>query len=255
MDLDQQTILVTGADGGIGRAMVQELATRDVRVLCDMRDVTRFEPVSGGPALRPVRMELSSRETVEESVAGLADTRVDVLINNAGEFAGGLFEQGDLGEFYEIVQVNVAALIHLTFRLLPPMLSRGHGKIVNNASIAGYAYFPGAAVYSASKAAVVGFSEALRRELENSDVGVLHLVTPGVETDMLAEVRADYEPHLSDPSKLQGIETGEWAAKIVQAIENDDEVLNPGGAERLAKLAARGPAGILDRALGRVFER
>jgi short-subunit dehydrogenase len=212
MDLDQQTILVTGSDGGIGRALVQELAKRDVHVLCAMRDVTRFELVSGGAAreVRPVPMDLSSRETVEHSVAQLADTRVDVLINNAGQFAGGLFEEGDLGEFYE---------------------------------------------YSASKAAVVGFSEALRRELEDSDVGVLHLVTPGVETDMLAEVRADYEPHLADPSKLEGIEPGEWAAKIVQAIEDDDEILNPGGAERLAKLAARGPAGMLDRTLGRVFER
>ena len=248
MDLSGQTILVTGSDGGIGRALVEELATLDAHVLAGMRDVDAFEPVPAGSAraVRPVRIELSSRETIDESVEALADTRVDVLVNNAGHFTGGLFEKGGLGDYYELLQVNVAAVVHLTYRLLPRMLQRGHGKVVNNASIAGYAHFPGAAVYSASKSAVVGFSEALRRELEDSPVGVLHLVTPGVETDMLAQVRGEYEPHVSDTSKLDGVEPREWAEQVVRAIENDDEVLNPTGAERLAKLASRGPAGLLD---------
>ncbi len=257
MDLSGQTILVTGSDRGMGRAFVEELATRDAHVLSGMRNVDAYEPVSAGPAreVRPVRIELSSRESVEDSVAALEDTQIDVLINNAGQFSGGLFERGDLAEFYELLQVNVAALVHLTYRLLPPMLARGHGKIVNNASIAGYAHFPGAAVYSASKSAVVGFSEALRRELEDSAVGVLHLVTPGVETDMLRQVRDDYEPHVEDTSQLDGVEPREWAEKVVRAIEKDDEVLNPTGAERLAKLASRGPGQVLDSVLGRVFDR
>jgi short-subunit dehydrogenase len=154
-----------------------------------------------------------------------------------------------------MVQVNLAGLIHLTRALLPGMHERGAGKIVNNASIAGYAHFPGAAVYSATKAAVAGFSDALRRELDGSHVTVLQLVTPGVETDMLEEVRAAYEPHLDDTSKLGGIEPGDWAERIADAIESDDELLNPTGAERLAKLASRGPAGLLDTALARAFDR
>jgi uncharacterized protein len=257
MDLTGQTILVTGSDRGIGRAIVEELAQHDAHVLSGMRDVDSFELVGGSVAreVRPVHIELSSREAIEDSLAALGDTRIDVLVNNAGHFSGGLFERGDLGEFYELIQINLSALVHLTYRLLPGMLAREHGKIVNNASIAGYAHFPGAAVYSASKSAVVGFSEALRRELEESPVSVLHLVTPGVETDMLEQVRADYEPYVNDTSKLDGVEPREWAEKIVGAIEDDDEVLNPTGAERLAKLASRGPAGLLDATLGRVFER
>ena len=257
MDLDGQTILVTGSERGIGRAIVEELAQREVHVLSGMRDVDDFELVSASVAreVRPVSVELSSRESIEASVAKLGGQRIDVLVNNAGEFIGGLFERRDLSAYYELFQVNVAALMHLTYRLLPPMLARGHGKIVNNASIAGYAHFPGAAVYSASKAAVVGFSEALRRELAETPVSVLHLVTPGVETDMLEQVRADYELHVDDTSKLDGVEPREWAEKIVRAIEDDDEVLNPTGAERLAKLASRGPAGLLDVTLGRAFER
>jgi short-subunit dehydrogenase len=256
MDLNGTTVLVTGANRGIGRALVGELAGRDARVLAGMRDPADFEPLGGPPAeVRPVRMNLSSREEIDACVAELGDERVDVLVNNAGVFAGGLLERQELDRLYEMIQVNVAGVVHLTRALLPGMQERGEGKIVNNASIAGYAHFPGAAAYSATKAAVAGFSDALRRELEESPVTVLQLVTPGVETDMLEEVREAYEPHVDDTSKLDGIEPREWAERIAAAIESDDELLNPTGAERLAKLASRGPAGLLDRALARAFDR
>jgi short-subunit dehydrogenase len=257
MDLRGQTILVTGSNRGIGRRIVEALATREAHVLSGMRDMGEFEAVSGGRAreVTPVRVDLSSKDSIEASLAELGDRRVDVLVNNAGRFAGGLFEEGDVDDYYGLVQVNFAGLVHLTQRLLQPMLRRGHGKIVNNASIAGYAHFPGAAVYSASKSAVVGFSEALRRELDESPVGVLQVVTPGVETEMLEQVRRDYDEHVEDTSKLDGVDPEEWAGKIVEAIESDDDLLNPGGAERLAKLASRGPAAVLDSVLKRAFDR
>lgn len=257
MDLSGQTVLITGADGGIGRALTEELAKRDVRLLAGMRDTGNFTPVSqrGAREVRPVRLELSSRDEIEACLSELNGERVDVLINNAGRFDGGLFEDQELDEIYSMTQVNFAGLIHLTKALMAPMLARRHGKIVNNASIAGYVPFPGAAVYSATKAGVVGFTEALRRELQETDVTVLEVVTPGVETDMLAEVREDYEPHMGDTSKIKGIEASEWAEKIAAAIEDDDDLLNPTGAERLAKLASRGPGPVLDTVLGRVFGR
>jgi uncharacterized protein len=257
MDLSAQTVLVTGADGGIGRALVEELAKRDVRLMAGMRDPGNFVPVSqrGAREVRPLRMELSSREEIEACLSELNGQRVDVLINNAGRFDGALLEEQELDQIYSMTQVNFAGLIHLTKALMAPMLARGHGKIVNNASIAAYVPFPGAAVYSASKAGVVGFTEALRRELQQTEVSVLEVVTPGVETDMLAEVREDYEPHMGDASNIKGIEASEWAEKIVAAIEDDDDLLNPTGAERLAKLASRGPGRVLDSVLGRVFDR
>jgi uncharacterized protein len=257
MDLSAQTVLVTGADGGIGRALVEELAKRDVRLMAGMRDPGNFVPVSqrGAREVRPLRMELSSREEIEACLSELNGQRVDVLINNAGRFDGALLEEQELDQIYSMTQVNFAGLIHLTKALMAPMLARGHGKIVNNASIAAYVPFPGAAVYSASKAGVVGFTEALRRELQETEVSVLEVVTPGVETDMLAEVREDYEPHMGDASNIKGIEASEWAEKIVAAIEDDDDLLNPTGAERLAKLASRGPGRVLDSVLGRVFDR
>jgi uncharacterized protein len=127
------------------------------------------------------------------------------------------------------------------------MLVRNRGKVVNNASISGYAWFPAASTYSAAKAGVVAFSESLRRELRDTGVSVLHLVTPGVDTNMLDETKDVYERHMSTTGWTQS-SPEEWASKVVGAIESGDHVLEPGGRTALAKLASRGPAFLLDTA-------
>lgn len=257
MNLSGDTVLVTGASRGIGRAIVEELATRDVRVLAGVREPARFEPLPVAQALevRPVRLDLSSQASIEESIAELDIEGVDVLINNAGQFEGGRFEDQDLDRIYDLVQVNLAGLMHLTQRVLPAMLRRDRGKIVNNASIAGYVHFPGSAAYTASKAGVVAFSESLRRELEGTRVTVTHLVTPGVDTDMMDETEAAYAPYVKDASGWGHVEPTEWAAKVVKAIEEDYDVVGPGGPEALAKLASRGPGALVDFLASRTFDR
>jgi NAD(P)-dependent dehydrogenase (short-subunit alcohol dehydrogenase family) len=109
VDLQGQTVLVTGANRGIGRRIVEALATREAHVLAGMRDPSDFEPVSGGSAreIAPLRIDLATRDSIEESLAELGDRRVDVLVNNAGRFEGGLFEDGDVDAYYELVQVNL----------------------------------------------------------------------------------------------------------------------------------------------------
>ncbi len=259
MNLSGETVLVTGASRGIGRAIVEELATRDVRVLAGVREVARFTPLPAGQALevKPVRLDLSSRESVDECATQLGAElgRVSVLINNAGVFEGGRFEEQSLDRIYELVQVNLGAMLHLTQLVLPQMLRDGRGRIVNNASIAGYVHFPGVAAYAASKSAVVGFSESLRRELKDTGVGVTHLVTPGVDTDMMDATEAAYEPYVKDASGWGHVEPAEWARKVVKGIESDDDVIGPGGPEALAKLASRGPAALVDAIAGRAFDR
>jgi short-subunit dehydrogenase len=151
-------------------------------------------------------------------------------------------------------QVNLVGLVHLTKRVLPGMLARGRGKIVNNASISGYAWFPAASSYSASKAGVVAFSESLRRELKGSGVSVAHLVTPGVDTDMLDATKDAYAGH-APTSGWDEVTPAEWAAKVVEGVESDDHVVGPGGKTALAKLASRGPALVLDLFSDRIFSR
>ncbi len=260
MELDGATCLVTGANRGVGLAIAREVARRPVRLLAGVRDPDRYEPVVAPPGgareVRPVRMDLSSRAAIDASVYELgADLgAIDLLVNNAGLMTGGLLEEQSMDAVYAMFQVNLVAVAHLTHRVLPGMLARGRGKVVNNASISGYAYFPAATTYAASKAGVVALTESLRRELRGTGVSTLHLVTPGVETEMLADTEEVYGRHM-DTSGWDRLAPEEWAARVVRAIESDETVLGPGGRSAWAKRAAHGPAGLLDAVSARMFSR
>jgi short-subunit dehydrogenase len=256
MDFNGLTALVTGSSRGIGRAIAEELARRPLdMLLCGVRAGPLDPPAAppdGSGEVRNVEVDLSSRESIERAAAGLP--HVDLLVNNAGLMTGGLLEDQDTDDIYAMFQVNLVGLVHLTKLLLPGMVERGRGTIVNNASISGYAWFPATTTYAAAKTGVVAFSESLRRELDGTGVNVLHLVTPGVDTDMLDATREVYGGHM-DADSWSDESPAEWAAKVVRAIERDDHVLGPGGRLAIAKLASRGPAAVLDAISKRMFTR
>ncbi len=262
MNLAGTTALVTGANRGIGRALVERLAARPLAlVLAGARSPADFDdvptaPPGGAQSVAAIHMDLSSRESIEECCAERAEelARVDVLVNNAGLMTGGLLEEQDVADMYAMFQVNLVAVAHLTRRVLPGMLARGAGVIVNNASISAYAHLPAASTYAASKAGVVAFSEALRRELRGTGVRVLHLVTPGVATDMLDATESSYGRHM-DTSRWGSVPPAQWAERAVAAIEDDRRVLGPGGKLALLKLAAGGPAELVDGFAARMFSR
>ena len=238
-----------------------ELATRPVQtILAGVRDPGSYEPPpipdDGAREIRPVAMDLSSREAIDASIDALGDDlgEIGLLVNNAGRMTGGLLEEQDVEDVYAMFQVNLVAVAHLTARVLPGMVRRGAGKVVNNASISGYAHFPAASTYAASKAGVVALSESLRRELEGTGVSVLHLVTPGVRTDMLDATEEVYGRHM-DTSDWPSVEPAEWARRVVCAIESDKQVLGPGGRLAAAKLMSRGPGKLLDIVSARMYQR
>jgi uncharacterized protein len=261
MNLAGATALVTGANRGIGHALVERLAALPLRtVLAGVRSIEGFEAPpphsTGAGEVRAIRMDLSSRASIDECCEELGEElgKIDLLINNAGLMTGGLLEEQAMEQVYAMFQVNLVAVAHLSQRVLPGMLARRNGTIVNNASISGYAYFPAASTYAASKAGVVGLTESLRRELRGTGVHAMHLVTPGVATGMLAATDEIYGRHM-DTSGWDRVPPGEWAAKVVSAIEADRRVLGPGGRSSLAKLAAHGPAFVLDAITARLFSR
>ena len=250
MDLQDKTVLVTGTNRGIGRALAERLAREPVaEVLLGARDVAKVAPLEKS---RAVAVDLSTRESIEAAVAALPT--VDVLVNNAGLMTGGLLEEQPLDDVYAMFQVNLVGVAHLTARLLPGMLERGRGLIVNNASISGYASFPAASTYAAAKAGVVALSESLRRELAPAGIEVMHLVTPGVATDMLDATRAAYGGHM-DTADWPSVSAEQWAEKVVTAMKRGDHVVGPGGRLALAKLASRGPGFLLDSVSRRMFTR
>jgi uncharacterized protein len=250
MELTGTTVLVTGANRGIGRAIAERLAREPVaEILLGARDPATVAPLAKG---RAIAVDLSSREAIDRSCAGLP--AVDVLVNNAGLMTGGLLEEQDVEDVYAMFQVNLVAVAHLTARVLPAMLERGRGLIVNNASISGYAWFPAATTYAAAKAGVVALSESLRRELAPAGIEVMHLVTPGVQTDMLDATREAYGGHM-DTGDWPSVTPQAWADKVVKAMKRGDHVVGPGGRLAFAKLASRGPAFLLDTVSKRMFSR
>lgn len=256
MELQGQTALVTGSGRGIGRAIAAELARRPLDLLlCGVRGDAPEPPAAspgGAREVRNVELDLSTRDSIERGAAGMPP--VDLLVNNAGLMTGGLLEEQEADDIYAMFQVNLVGLVHLTKLILPGMVERGRGTIANNASISGYAWFPAATTYAAAKTGVVAFSESLRRELDGTGVNVLHLVTPGVDTDMLDATREVYGRHM-DAASWSDTSPEEWAAKVVRAVERGDHVLGPGGRLALAKLASRGPAALLDTLSRRMFSR
>ena len=139
--------------------------------------------------------------------------------------------------------------------MLPGMLQRGRGTIVNNASISGYAYFPAASTYAASKAGVVALTESLRRELDGTGVRALHVVTPGVNTDMLDATEEVYGRYM-DTSGWDKVEPGEWAEKVLEAVEEDKRHRRARRAARRSPSSPRAaPPSWLDAISGRMFSR
>jgi uncharacterized protein len=257
VNLEHATALVTGANRGIGLALTQRLSREPLRaILAGVRDVAKLKLEPTTSHVHPVRMDLSSRAEIDACCDELGDdlTRIDLLINNAGLVTGGLLEEQDMEQVYAMFQVNLTAVAHLTHRVLPGMLARRRGTIVNNASISGYAHFPAATTYAASKAGVVALTESLRRELQGTGVHAMHLVTPGVQTDMLSTTEDIYSRYL-DISGWGKISPERWADQVVEAIKQDKHILKPRGKERLALIASSGPQWLLDRTTRRVFSR
>lgn len=257
MKIQGQHFLITGANRGIGRAVVLMGARRKAHLHLVMRAadpalVAELKEV-GAASVQFWPADLASRQGVEKLLSDLGQTSVDILFNNAGQLTGGLIEEQPLDDIYSMFQVNVQAVVHLTRGLLPGMIKRGRGKVVNNASVSAIMHFPCASTYAASKAAVVAFTDCIQLELQGTGVSTLCLITPGIKTRMFDEIDVKYSKNLEVPK--DSISTDEYAELIGQAIERDDTYFNPTGATGMGLFVARHLPRLFQRAVARKFHR
>ncbi|HEV7298624.1 MAG TPA: SDR family oxidoreductase [Tepidisphaeraceae bacterium] len=177
--------LVTGASSGIGRDLARLLAADGYSLVLVARNEAALELIAAalrqsGVTVRVIVKDLSDPASAPDLVAELTDRgiAIDILINNAGFGTHGPFADADVSQQMAMIQVNIATLTHLTRLLLPGMIKSGRGRIMNVASVAGFLPGPLMAVYYASKAYVLSFSEALSSELRHKGITVT-AVCPG----------------------------------------------------------------------------
>jgi short-subunit dehydrogenase len=234
-----KTVLLSGATGGIGRAIAQALAGRDARVVLSSRKREALDELAGslpGDGHRAVVADLAEHGAAERLLAEAGD--VDVLVANAGLPASGRLESFSPDEIERALRVNLEAPIRITRELLPALRERGAGQLVYVSSLAGKAASPRSSLYAATKFGLRGFALALREDLRGTEVGV-SVVLPGFIRDagMFADSGAKAPPGLGTSSPE------EVADGVVRAIvQNRGEVeVAPRVQRVLARLAARRP--------------
>lgn len=232
MSLDGRVVVVTGAARGIGRALVSALLAEGARVVaCDLSDTD---------ATLSIPLDVTDHAAVTAALDRV-ETEVgplDVLINNAGVMSVGAAVDESDASMYRQFDINVFAMMHGTREALRRMLPRRSGHVVNVASMGGVVPMPGAATYSASKHAIVGYCASLWWELRGSGVELTYVLPALVNTELAAGIARTRAAGVVEPAEV--------AALVVDALHSP----------RLAVYAPRsmGPitrvSGLLPRRVG-----
>jgi hypothetical protein len=214
-----QTALITGASVGIGYELAKQFARGGYNVLLVARNHDRLAAVCEEIKGMGVQADWVARDLSQPdgAIGVYADTlerkiEVDVVVNNAGFGALGRFDEIDLQRQIDMVQVNIATLMELTHRFLPGMVQRGQGGVLNVASTAAYQAGPLMAVYYASKAFVLSFTEAIAEELKGTGLKVSALCPGPTSSEFRSRAKLDAPDAPVTQSKLIPTMTAEAVA-------------------------------------------
>ena len=214
------TALITGASTGIGYELSKCFAADHHNLILVARHEAKLKQVASelserfGVAAKVIAADLAKPQAPQKLFAevGKDSAQIDYLINNAGFGLGGKFLETDLTTELEMMQVNMVALVHLSKLFLPAMVARGSGKIMNVASTAAFQPGPLMAVYYASKAFVLSFTEAIANELAGTGVTVTALCPGPTRSEF--QKRAHIENTRLIKGKFVGLMTSEAVAQI-----------------------------------------
>jgi short-subunit dehydrogenase len=247
MKLDDCNALITGASAGIGREFARQLAGRArSMILVARRDEKLMELAAQLQREHPKlvvhvrKVDLADLGQLPAFLESLDRDKleVDLLINNAGLGDSGRFAESDPARNKEMTFVNVAALTLITRHLLPPMIAKHRGAILNVSSSAGFLPIPLSAVYAATKAYVTSFSEALRAELHGTGVSVCALCPGPVVTEFQQVAKREgVKPNIGPQFLVVTVE--QVVRDALAALEADRPLVIPGFAMKLLMLLAR----------------
>ena len=235
-DFNGKTVLITGGSRGLGLVLARELAREGAQLAICARDVeelerARMDLVRRGARVLAYPCDITDRAQVSELVREVRQHfgRIDVLVNNAGIIEVGPMEVMTLEDYEKAMQTHFWGPLYTTLSVLPEMRERGEGRIVNISSIGGKISVPHLLPYSASKFALVGFSEGLRAELKKDGI-VVTTVCPGLmrtgsprNATFKGQHRAEYAWFsISDSLPVSSMNTERAARQIISATKRGD---------------------------------
>ena len=211
----KKVILVTGASSGLGLATANALAAQVHTVYGTSRDVTRIKDVNFNPLAMDVTDDASVNAAIDKITK--AEGKIDVLVNNAGNGITGPLYAMPVDLAKKQFEVNFFGVVRVCSAVLPGMIEKGKGLVINISSLAGLFGLPYQGLYSASKFAIEGYSESLRMELQNTGVKVTVLNPGDFKTDFTGN--REKAPFTLNNEKLKG----EFEAAVA-AMEKDESI-------------------------------
>lgn len=186
--MQPQVVLVTGATAGIGEALLRRAVAAGSKVVAVGRRTERLQALAAelGPQVLPLTLDVRDHAAVTRELAALPAefAAIDLLVNCAGLALGlSKFWENDSDDWHTMLDTNVTAMLHVSRQLIPGMLARGRGHIIQLGSVAGRYPYGGGAVYGGSKAFVAVFSDHLRVDLNGTPLRVTSIEPGAVETE------------------------------------------------------------------------
>lgn len=195
--LKDSVVFITGASAGIGEACARAFAAEGARLLLAARRVDRLRALepelrkAGAADVHSIALDVRNSSAVESAISSLPEnwSSIDILVNNAGLSRGlDKLHNGKLQDWEEMIDTNIKGVLYVTRAVVPGMVARGHGHVVNLGSTAGEVTYPGGGVYCATKAGLKAINDGLRMDLLGTPVRVTS-VDPGMVETEFSEVR------------------------------------------------------------------
>ena len=225
-DLTGQFAIVTGAATGIGEAIARRLSAAGASVaVADIDEAAAAATAAQIPNAFPVHIDITNADSVSKAVAAVVAKfgKIDILVNNAGTAGkvGTLVDQTE-EEWRRVIDINLMGVFLCTRAVMPLLRKQGYGRVVNLASIAGKEGNPNMSAYSATKAAVIGFTKSVAKEVATENICVNAVSPAVVQTKILDQLTPHQVSYMTDKSPMRRTGKPEEIAAVVHFLASPD---------------------------------
>ncbi len=224
-----KVVIVTGASSGIGYATALKLSKAGAKVAAGARRVEKLESLKnevqkGDGEILVKKLDVTSKEDCDSFINLVTETwnQIDILINNAGIMPLSFFKNLKVSEWEQMIDVNLKGMLYCTAAVIPYMITKKSGHIVNISSVAGRIVFPAGSVYCATKHAVTAFSEGLRQELSQRYNIRVTCIEPGVVSTELPNTITDksLESFVKSVKEMESLKAEDIANAIIYSLDS-----------------------------------